>query len=249
MSAVGNTPIERVGDVLWRPDRPWNPAVHELLTHLHSVGFDAAPRSFGIHRDGRHRLSWVEGDAGESPGDNDERLVSTARLIRRYHEAVRGSAPPLGLQVLVDAPTEGPIVCHNDLGPVNTVFRGDNATALIDWDLAGPGDERWDLAYAAWRTVPLYDDAFFASRGLTPPDRARRLRLFVDAYGLPDRDGFVNLIGARIRSLYETARVWGGEQGLPGWAEVWRDTRGRQWLGNLDFLEQNASPWANALIR
>lgn len=115
-----------------------------------------------------------------------------------------------------------PIACHNDLGPVNTVFVRDVAIALIDWDIAGPGDEQWELAYAAWRTVPLYGDAFFAARGVPAPDRCRRRRLFADASGLEDRQRTVDLISERIRSLYDTARLWGGEEGLSGWSEVWR---------------------------
>lgn len=244
---MGLTPIERDGDALWRPDQPWNQAVHALLTHLHGVGCHGAPRSLGFDRDGRHKLTWVKGDAGRSSGEPDDRLVSSAQLIRGYHEAVRGFAAPAGLQVLVGAPVEGPIVCHNDLGPVNTVFSGARAVALIDWDLAGPGDERWDLAYAAYRSVPLYDDEYFAARAVAPPDRGHRLRLFVDAYGLDDRGGFVDVIAQRVRSLYETAKSWGGDQGQPGWADVWRDTRGRQWLATLDFLAANAVSWQRSL--
>lgn len=244
---MGFTPIERSGDVLWRPARPWNDAVHSLLTYLRSVGFDGAPVSLGVADDGRHELGWVHGEAGDSAGDADERLVSLAHLIRRYHEAVLGFVPPVGLQVLVGAPATGPIVCHNDLGPVNTVFVGDEAIALIDWDMAGPGDASWDLAYAAWRSVPLYEDAFFVARGLPVPDRCRRMRLFADAYGLEDRQRFADLICERIRSLYDTAKLWGGEQGRPGWSDVWRDTAGHQWLRSLDFAERNTSTWTDAL--
>lgn len=150
---------------------------------------------------------------------------------------------------MIDAPQSGRIVCHNDLGPANTIFTGTSATALIDWDLAGPGDESWDLAYAAWRTVPLYNDDFFHRRNLDPPDRARRLRLFVDAYALEERDGFTSLICQRIRSLYETARVWGGEEGRPGWHDVWKDTHGQQWLGSLAYAEANSADWTRALTQ
>lgn len=246
LSQVGLSPIEREGNILWRPARPWNAAIHQLLTHLHDVGFDGVPRSFGIDDDGRHRLSWVEGDEGDPAGDGDEQLASFARLIRRYHEAFQGFDAPVGLQIMVGAPASGPIVCHNDLAPANTILVRGVATTLIDWDLAAPGDERWDLAYAAWRSVPLYDDTFFTSQGRVIPDRARRLRLFADAYGLAERNGFVELIARRIRSLYDTAKEWGG-QGQPGWVDVWRDTRGRQWLASLEFAQRNARSWAAAL--
>ncbi len=84
--------------------RAWNGAVHALLRHLDSVGFSGAPRSLVIEDDGRHKLSWVPGEAGNSAGDPDARLISSAQLIRRYHEAVRGFPPPAGLQVMAGAP-------------------------------------------------------------------------------------------------------------------------------------------------
>ena len=42
--------------------------------------------------------------------------------------------------------------------------------------------------------------------------------------------------------LYETARVW-GEAGRPGWRDVWRDTRGEQWLGGLRHVEAQTARW------
>src|ERR1700685_190428 len=36
--------VIRVGDTVRRPAAPCWPATHALLAHLHSVGFDAAPR-------------------------------------------------------------------------------------------------------------------------------------------------------------------------------------------------------------
>lgn len=244
---MGLTAFERDGSVLWRPPQPWNEAVHALLRHLQGVGFVGAPLSFGVEADGRHKLSWVAGEPGKSGGEPTARLASSARLIHSFHQAVRGFSAPTGLQGLVGAPSVGPIVCHNDLAPGNIIFRGDTAVALIDWDLAGPGDERWDLAYAAWRSVPLYDDSFFIERDVQPPDRDHRLRVFVDAYGLTDRDDFTALICQRIDSLYQTAKLWGGEQGKAGWSDVWHHTHGQQWLGSLAYAEANADRWTNAL--
>ena len=71
--------------------------------------------------------------------------------------------------------------------------------------------------------------------------------MFVDAYGLTDRDGFTALICQGIHSLYQTAKAWWGEQGKPGWSDVWHDTRGHQWLRSLAYAETNADRWTTAL--
>ncbi|WP_199565450.1 hypothetical protein [Spongiactinospora rosea] len=40
--------VVRVGDTVHRPAGLWTPAVHALLSHLHSAGFEGAPRPLGI---------------------------------------------------------------------------------------------------------------------------------------------------------------------------------------------------------
>jgi hypothetical protein len=49
-----------------------------------------------------------------------------------------------------------------------------------------------------------------------------------------------------MQALYDTAREW-GSAGRPGWSEVWRDTRGEQWLDSLRFLDRNAAALEQAL--
>jgi thiamine kinase-like enzyme len=75
------------------------------------------------------------------------------------------------------------IVSHNDVYPANLVFRGGRATALIDFDLAGPGSAAWDFAAAARTWVPLTDDD-----DIPDPRQGRileRFRLLLQASGLP----------------------------------------------------------------
>ena len=150
--------------------------------------------------------------------------MSSARLIRQYHEAVAGFPVPDNLEPMVGAPSEGPLVCHNDLAPGNTIYDHERAVALIDFDLAGPGDAVWDLASAAWRYVPLYEGAFFTTRGVPMPDQARRLALMLDAYGLADRHGFLDVVCARMLSLGSQPFVMprpthnrGPRRSLPDW--------------------------------
>jgi hypothetical protein len=68
-----------------------------------------------------------------------------------------------------------------------------------------------------------------------------------DAYGLEERDALLPAVCQRISVLYETARVWGGDEGRPGWRDVWRDTRGEQWLRGLRHVKTKSDEWQRAL--
>ena len=63
--------------------------------------------------------------------------------------------------------------------------------ALIDWDLAAPAPPRWDLAGAAYRFVPLYDDATCDRLGFRVGRPTERLRILCDAYGLREREALL----------------------------------------------------------
>jgi hypothetical protein len=55
------------------------------------------------------------------------------------------------------------------------------------------------VAFVAWQWVPLHGPSVTRMLGWEhPPDRIRRLRLLLDAYGLVDRTGFVDEVIARI---------------------------------------------------
>jgi hypothetical protein len=99
----------------------------------------------------------------------------------------------------------------------------------------------WDVAWAVYRFVPLYDDETCARLGYPVRSRGARLRIFCNAYGLDTREALPATVCERIRVLYNTARAW-GEDGRPGWREVWRDTRGEQWLAGLRYVEGPTTP-------
>ncbi len=199
--------VAKVGDTVRRSTGPWTPAVHALLRHLEAAGFDGAPRVLGIDGRGREVLSYVPGDVPEraAPEAVTERgLDEVGRLLRRYHEAVSGFELPSGIDWHHEpVPGSRVVVCHNDLSPRNTVFREGRPVAFLDWDLAAPGPPVWDVAHAAWQFVPLSDDRGCARHGWArPPDRARRLRILCDGYGLPreDRVGFSGVVAKRIEA-------------------------------------------------
>ncbi|MFF8784461.1 phosphotransferase [Streptomyces sp. NPDC015125] len=113
----------------------------------------------------------------------DASLEAVARLLRAYHDATAGFLPPLDAQWYQPPREPAEVVCHGDLAPYNTVYRDGVPVALIGFDTAHPGPRVWDLAYAAYRFVPLTgpDNRDFP---LPVAQQARRLRLFADAYAL-----------------------------------------------------------------
>jgi hypothetical protein len=200
------TEAVKVGDTVRRAVGPWSPAVHSLLSYLENVGYDAAPRVFGMDERGREILSFIEGvvpDGAHPEVVTDPALQDVGRLVRELHDAAAGFALPAGLRWHFES-LGGPgpwVVCHHDLSPKNTVFREGRAVAFIDWDMATPEAPIHDVVHAAWHFVPLVSDEECGRRGWSrPPERERRLRLLLDAYGLPDedREGFAARVVERM---------------------------------------------------
>jgi hypothetical protein len=219
--------VTRVGDTVRRPRRATGAATHALLGHLERVGFDGAPRFLGIDDRDREILSYIPGEAVIPPYPDwaltDEALVSVARLIRRYHDAV-ASFDPAGhaWPHAVPATFRAGIVSHNDPNLDNVIFAGGRAVALIDFDLASPGSAVWDVACAARLWAPLRAE-------LDAPEQLRgrgleRLRTFVDAYGLaaPERTRVVDAMVEAHEWCYAIVRAAVGE-GHSTFTRIWRD--------------------------
>ncbi|HET9736687.1 MAG TPA: phosphotransferase [Solirubrobacteraceae bacterium] len=217
--------VSRVGDTVRRPMRPSSPAVHALLHHLERVGFDGAPRVLGVDERGREVLSYIEGEAAIAPHQpwalTDEALISVAELLRRYHDAAASFDPSdRRWHRPVPAAFRDGLMCHNDPNLDNVVFTQGRAVALIDFDLAAPGSAAWDVACGGRLWAPLRDQVDVA-----PVLRGRgadRLRLFLDAYGMPQRDRprvvdallhahdwCYDIVSAAVNRGHETfARMW-----------------------------------------
>ena len=216
--------VTRVGDTVRRPRRPTSEATEALLDHLEQVGFSGAPRYLGSDERGREVLSYIPGEAPIIPypewAFTDATLVSVAKLLRRYHDAVLSFDPSdyNWPHPLPERFRQG-LVSHNDPNLDNVVFDGGRAVALIDFDLASPGSAAWDLACAARLWVPLRDQRD-APAG---PDRSlARLALFADAYGASNdqRAGLVEAIVECHRWCYEVVAD-AAAQGHPVFSPQW----------------------------
>lgn len=210
--------VVRVGQTVRRHSRSWSPAVLNLLRHLERQGFAGAPRALGFDEQGREVLTYIEGEVGRSTGSvpdrfdgrlpdyvwGDDVLAHLGALLRECHDAA-ATFPWAGRDWRLDARQPVETVCHNDLTPWNTVFRGGLPVAFIDWDAAAPGPRAWDLGFVAWRWVPFWRDAKCRAHGLPTgvAEKARRFRLLLDAYGVEPDVGIVQTGIERMRNLHE----------------------------------------------
>ncbi|MFD3519594.1 phosphotransferase family protein [Streptomyces sp. NPDC058653] len=186
--------VVRVGDTVRRsPTSSARRAAYtrELLGWFEERGWGGAPRFRGLDEQGREVFGHIEGEV-DLPL-SDARLARVSELVREFHDLTAGSSFAAGREV----------VCHNDLSPRNTVYAAQNGSeplpvALLDWDLAAPGDRVHDVAHLCWRYLDL------GPRVPDVGDAARRITLVCDAYGLDDRDGIVRTI------LWWQDRSWRG---------------------------------------
>ena len=160
-----------VDDEVRRPQRRNADFAHAVLRSLERRHFAGAPRFLGVDERGRERLSylpgWVAPDRDHGAW-SDEQLLAASRLIRGFHDTLAASPLADGEET----------VCHNDLGPCNTVHRDGVPYAFIDWDTAAPGPRVLDVAHAVWRWAITSD-----TDELALDEQARRVRLMSEAYG------------------------------------------------------------------
>jgi hypothetical protein len=240
--------VIRRGDTVLRPAGSWTPAVHAFLEHLAAAGFDGAPRPLGTDNEGREALTYLPGVAG---GDDmaeelwsDDCLVAVAGLVRRFHDAAAGFMPPEGARWrrLAEAPDTGPVICHNDLAPSNTIYRDGRPVAFIDWDVAAPAPPLWDIAHAVWRFVDITRNA----DAVEVPALAARTRLFCDAYGLSDRASLLDTVLARQHALRATIREL-AEEGDPAFVAMWGTEHSDGPLRDAEFLRRHRRAFTHAL--
>ena len=205
-----------------RPLHAWSATVHELLLHLEAVGFPYSPRFLGIDADGREVLTYLDGESGGAGWDGvvqDAGLIAMARLLRDYHDAVRGFRPAAaaGWAAHDGGFDAGELVCHGDFGPWNLVWRGTQPIGILDWDYVWPAPPVHDVAYALEYVAPFRDDRYCREslHYPAPPDRRRRLETFGAAYGLTTTVGLVDEVIAQQQEVWERARQLAAEGRQP----------------------------------
>ncbi|HWV34800.1 MAG TPA: phosphotransferase [Thermomicrobiales bacterium] len=180
--------VTREGDSVFRTAGPWTPTVHRLLRHLHEQGLAWVPEPRGMSPDGCEIVGFIEGIVPSYPMPSwvwaESVLVDTARKLRALHDATVGYVDPnASWQLTTHQPEE--VICHNDFAPYNMVFEDGECIGAIDFDMVSPGPRLWDLAYLAYRVVPLTDPANPDVPGFDEETVRARLARLIDAYGVP----------------------------------------------------------------
>lgn len=236
--------VVRIGNTVRRSTGPWTPTIHRLLAHVRSKGVLWVPEPLGLDEAGREILSFIPGDVPHAmPGWvwDEQVLIDVARALREWHDATADfSAPDATWGLSSSSPVE--VICYNDFAPYNCVFRNGKFVGAIDFDFCSPGARLWDLAYTAYRFVPLMPgpDAHEAIPGEKSPFEAPRMKerldLFLSNYGAVEgREAFgrSGLIEAAIGRL----------NAIAAWTEEFARSQGNTVLADHPAMYRSHARW------
>ena len=243
------TKVVRIGDTVRRTPGPWTPTIHRLLTHIRAKGLNWVPEPLGTDEAGREVLSFIPGTVPHDMPEwiwTERILTDVSRSLREWHDATADFHEPNAKWGL---PPSGPqeVICHNDFAPYNCVFSNGRFIGAIDFDFCSPGARIWDLAYTAYRYVPLMPgpDSEISIPGEKSPFEApvmyARLKSFLSGYAAGEGEARfqpAELIRTAIERLHALA-AWTEDfargQGAAALAEHAAMYRGHaQWLNSLN---------------
>lgn len=244
--------ITRADDRVHRPAGPWTPTVHRLLAHLHEAGFVGAPEPIALG-DALETVSFVPGEAGEYPWSADvaseAALVTSARLLRRYHDAAATFPRDQSRDVWSQAerlPVE--TIVHGDFAPYNCVYDGIAAIGLIDFDTAHPGPRVWDVASAVYRFAPFTTGTVEGATVPSLDERLDRAAEFCRAYELDDRSRgvLVETMTASLVALVTTMETEAAA-GNPKFVSDLHHGHADLYRADVAYLEEHADEIAAAV--
>lgn len=210
--------VERRGDRVHRLSGPWTPTIHALLRHAREHGISWVPEPFGQDEDGWEVLEFLPGEVPHAMPSwvwTESVLEAIGKALRQWHDAA-ASFPRL--DAVWNFPAVEPIetICHNDFAPYNCVFQDGRFTGAIDFDFCAPGPRVRDLAWAAYRFVPLQptpeeevEDGGNERSPFSTRTMRKRLDLFLEAYAQGNdalRPALQDFVDAVVERLEEVAR-------------------------------------------
>ena len=216
-----NTPI-RLDNKVYRKATKSTATIHRLLKHVRSKGIEWVPEPISFDND-TEVLSFMK---GEVPHDMPEWiwtrnvLSQIATHMRDWHDATEDFAAE-DAQWSFQTASEPHVICHNDFAPYNCVFDGTAFAGLIDFDLCAPGSRLWDMAYTAYRFIPVMPKvALEAGEECSPFDTDemnQRMEVFLQAYAMKSptytytREELLSVITKRLLAISEWTRNYAEE--------------------------------------
>lgn len=177
----------RVGEVVHRVRTPSTETIHRLLRHVRSKGIDWVSQPLEL-TDSHEVVSYLQGAVPHDMPDwiwEEAVLCQVASRMREWHDATLDFDSTDAVWAL-ETNTDSAVICHNDFAPYNCVFVDRQMVGLIDFDLCAPGSRLWDMAYTAYRYIPVMpqvqDPRFHECSPYPPEEICRRLDLFLDTY-------------------------------------------------------------------
>ncbi|MFW6287573.1 MAG: aminoglycoside phosphotransferase family protein [bacterium] len=215
-----NSPILK-DNLIYKEASAASSTIHELLQHVRLQGLDWVPESFGIDSNGKHVLSYIEGIVPHDMPDwiwDDSILRDVAVRLRQWHDATSNFKYQQAKWLLENNEVDE-VICHNDIAPYNCVFKDKKLAGFIDFDLCSPGSRIWDIAYSAYRFVPLLPteepERYFEISPFSKETMLNRLRSFLEEYSCGDRKFFyseksvIKKAQERLQALADWSKNYG----------------------------------------
>lgn len=202
-----NDEVVRVGDTVRRAIGPSSATVHSFLNFLSEKGFNKSPRFLGIDDKGCESLSYMHGDCSISPlhWQDDKYITCAAVLLREFHQISSNyiSTDEDRWGVVHPDPSQHEVICHNDFAPYNLIFDENGFSAVIDFDLAGPGPRLRDVAYCAYWLVPVSQRANDTREYALADVQAgsTRLKKFCKLYGIAFDVSLLDMMSAVLNRM------------------------------------------------
>jgi len=174
----------RRADVVLKPTQPQSETIQRLVAHVRAQGALWTAEPLGIEH-GRDMWRFIPGEVSHDDlNDSYPNAVieDVARRLRQWHDATETFERTPNDVWWWPGKVPAEVICYVDFAPYNHVYRDGSFVGAIDFDVCYPGPRLWDLAYTAYRYVPLTpsEDA-----GLVQ-GRLERLGLFLAAYAAED---------------------------------------------------------------
>lgn len=250
LAGGGRTEVRRIGETVHRATGPWASSVHAFLNFLEAEGFAGAPRvvGSGFDAEGRETLTYLPGRSPHPGPWAAEAHFALGQMLAELHRLGRGFVPP---EDALWRPWFGRslgsgdrLIGHCDLGDWNILAQGDQPTAFIDWEQAGPVDPLIELAQLCWLNAHLFDDDMQERLNLAGAQtRAEHLHAILDGYGLA-QSRRPDLVDAMVTLALHDAANEATEAGLTPesvapvsalWAMAWR-SRSAAWMNRNRVL-------------